>query len=90
MTEMPLDKFLTTVKPGDEWGWGIEIALLIRNHSERVEALVRDISRQGIHTPILIGTDGRCWDGHHRITAAFLLGLQTIPVTYAEQDAASC
>lgn len=87
MDEMPLKQFLTTVKPGDEWGWETEIELLRRNHSERIDALVLDIFSRGIQEPILIGTDSRCWDGHHRVTAAYILGLPSIPIIYAQKEA---
>lgn len=33
-----------------------------------------------VPSPISLGSDGRVWDGHHRIIAARRLGFATIPV----------
>lgn len=77
---MPLEEFLSTVRDGDEHGWEQEIGYLITRHTAKVNALKDDIRKQGILQPIHIGPDGRCWDGHHRVTAAVCLGLEYIPV----------
>lgn len=43
--------------------------------------LEQHLRAQGrIDQPILLGSDGRIWDGHHRITAARRLGFDAIPV----------
>jgi hypothetical protein len=48
------------------------------HYQRRLEA---HIAQQGrIDQPICLGSDGRVWDGHHRITAARRLGIETIPV----------
>lgn len=87
MTEMPLSEFLSTVKDGNDWGWETEIEYLRRNHGHRIELLTLDIFSRGIQSPVVIGPDLRCWDGHHRIAVAWGLGLETIPVTYAQKEA---
>lgn len=34
---------------------------------------------------ILLGHDGRVWDGHHRIVAARRLGIESLPVEFAQE-----
>src|SRR5690606_24415273 len=50
--------------------------------------LLTRIREEGIREPILLGTDGRVWDGHHRITVAMHLGLESVPVEFASEDGA--
>lgn len=38
------------------------------------------LAEHGITEPVLLGSDGRVWDGHHRIVAARRLGIEVIPV----------
>jgi hypothetical protein len=64
-----------------EWPWPQEFADLIRREPERVAALVLDVGENGVQQPILLGDDGRVWDGHHRILAALLTD-QLLPVEY--------
>jgi ParB-like chromosome segregation protein Spo0J len=40
------------------------------------------IEKTGIREPILLGNDGRVWDGHHRITAAHQLGIEEVPIKH--------
>lgn len=37
--------------------------------------------------PILLGTDGRVWDGHHRLCVADMLGLDAVPCEFADRGA---
>lgn len=83
--ETPLAGFMETVSPGDPHSWETEMAWIKEHHPQRLTDLTFDIAANGIQTPILIGTDFRCWDGHHRVTAAFDLGLENIPITYAKE-----
>lgn len=80
---MNLDDLLATVRDGDEHGWPAEFEYLRLNHGARIRALIGSVLRTGIRSPILIGSDGRIWDGHHRIYAAHVLGIRQIPVQYA-------
>ena len=68
---------------GNEAGWGVEFEWLRRNDADAIHRLLRLIKRDGITEPVLIGDDGRVWDGHHRIYVASLLGIRDIPVRYA-------
>lgn len=82
---MDLDYLMRHYTPGDGHSWSDEIDWLTDNHLLRLYCLSRNIKKHGIREPILLGDDGRVWDGHHRIAAAYQLGLQEVPVQYAEQ-----
>lgn len=69
-----LAQILTFWRPGSaDWTWAEEYADLIDNP---VTARVRDrVEADGFGfcddvAPILLGSDGRVWDGHHRIVLA--------------------
>jgi hypothetical protein len=76
-----LTDVLELFQDGDEHGWDQEFAYLATRWDE-MEPLIDSIRRDGIRNPIHLGNDGRIWDGHHRIYAAHLLGIEAIPVTY--------
>jgi hypothetical protein len=44
--------------------------------------LIAAIAVNGVATPLLLGDDGRVWDGHHRLLVARLLGIETLTVEY--------
>lgn len=84
MTEyMNLKRLMKNYRPGSydpPWGWRDEASDLL----PRLEsALIKDIAKNGILTPVLLGDDGRVWDGHHRIVIALSLGLSSVPVEFA-------
>lgn len=81
-----LVELLSTVKDGDEHGWDAEFEYLRMEHGARIRSLIGSILRTGIRAPILIGDDGRVWDGHHRLYAAHVLGFKQVPVEYARSD----
>lgn len=54
---------------GDEWTWDDERADLESRHELRT--LTMAVRRYGVLEPVQLGYDGRVWDGHHRILAAF-------------------
>lgn len=64
-----------------EWSWEEEYNKLINR--DRTKQLIESIRAEGIRVPILLGDDGRVWDGHHRITAATLLGIHEVPVEFS-------
>jgi ParB-like chromosome segregation protein Spo0J len=70
-------------RDGDERGWDEEFAWLRAHHAERLATIRETATVQGILEPVLLGADGRVWDGHHRLCVAIDLGLPTIPVRYA-------
>jgi hypothetical protein len=77
---MPLADLLRDYRDGDEHGWQTEFDWLWSNDGGRMDMLTSSIQRDGIRVPILLGNDGRVWDGHHRIAAADRLGLGSVPV----------
>ncbi|WP_217181568.1 ParB N-terminal domain-containing protein [Streptomyces sp. AC495_CC817] len=64
-----------------DWSWAEEYDSLIRE--PETQALLASIRTEGIREPVLLGNDGRVWDGHHRIVAAMHLELDTIPVEFS-------
>ncbi len=73
-TEVPLAHILTWWRPGSQdWSWAEEFRDLIgKVYTEDLHDRVR---REGIGfldyaAPVILGADGRVWDGHHRITIA--------------------
>lgn len=82
---MRLDDLLTRWRPGsqnDEWDWDDEYDWCWGHHQAAMADLVADIARNGIREPVLLGDDGRVWDGHHRIAAAIHLFLTEVPVVF--------
>lgn len=45
--------------------------------------LEEHIVERGVPGYVLLGDDGRVWDGHHRVVAARRLGIDAIHVMYA-------
>ena len=74
LRKMPLATILTFWRPGSyDWSWAEEFDDL-QNHSA-TPAIRRRVREEGIgfaddHSPVLLGNDGRVWDGHHRIVIA--------------------
>ncbi len=73
-------KRVFTVGSG-EWSWEEEVKKLANR--DRTKQLVESIHTEGIREPILLGNDGRVWDGHHRITVARHLGIRDVPVEFS-------
>jgi ParB-like chromosome segregation protein Spo0J len=79
----PLARILAEVRCGSQdWTWDEEWADLDRRHAETgyLDKLEQDIRANGITMPVLIGTDGRLWDGHHRLRLAVRIGIGYVPV----------
>lgn len=74
-----------SVGSGD-WPWIEEYENLIDQPD--TQKLLERIRVEGIREPILLGTDGRVWDGHHRIIIAMHLGLDSVPVEFAGEPGA--
>lgn len=72
---------LKLVRVGSQdWTWEEEFADLDARDGELMAGLERDIRANGIRKPVTIGSDGRLWDGHHRVRVAVRIGLTEIPV----------
>ena len=78
-----LQDILDNYKDGDEHGWEIEFRFLRLEHSDRIEELSAEVLRDGMKEPVLLGSDDRVWDGHHRLCVADLLGMEYVPVEFA-------
>jgi hypothetical protein len=79
----PLQRVLTEVRCGSQdWTWEEEWADLDQRHEETgyLVKLEQQIRENGITMPVLIGSDGRLWDGHHRLRIAVRLGIGYVPV----------
>ena len=84
---MQLVDLMRDYRDGEEHGWFTEFEWLRANDAEHLNALRADIAANGIRVPILLGNDGRIWDGHHRICAAYDLGLSDVPTTASLDEA---
>lgn len=81
----PLARLLAEVAPGsrDDWTWQEEHDDLWfgeDDDSHAMDDLATSMQENGQRTPVLIGDDGRLWDGHHRVVAAMRLGFDRILV----------
>lgn len=79
-----LEDILATYRDGDEGGWDNEFQWLLDNHAEKIADLLRDVRENGFKHPIILGTDGRVWDGHHRLLVARILNVKDIPCIRAD------
>lgn len=87
---VPLDALLAGYRPGSypaPWGWDDEERSLLGHvcaccgqPGHYQQALEAHIAANGLTQGVCLGTDGRVWDGHHRIVAARRLGLAYVPV----------
>ncbi|MFS4103821.1 hypothetical protein [Streptomyces sp. PD-S100-1] len=79
----PLTRVLAEVRCGSaDWSWDEEWADLDQRHAVTgyLTKLEQQIRENGITMPVLIGSDGRLWDGHHRLRVAVRLGIGYVPV----------
>lgn len=81
--QMRLSDLLRDYADGDGIGWMAEFDWLDDNHGSRLDMLTTSVQETGIREPILLGDDGRVWDGHHRIAVARRLGMDVVPVRLA-------
>lgn len=89
LTRMPLRRILAEWRPGShDWSWDDEYADLVDDDvTRRIEERVLD---EGIGftdhiAPVLLGSDGRVWDGHHRIVLAMKHGITELRVDEVER-----
>lgn len=79
---MRLDHLLAVFRVGSgDWSWQEEYDDLYTQPWQTM--LTEQIATEGIREPVLLGSDGRIWDGHHRICAAMRLGLDVVPVEWS-------
>lgn len=74
---------LANYRPGSYdatlWTWEEEFAELFNRDTYDILALWKSVKENGILEPILLGDDGRVWDGHHRLTVANMMKLEDVP-----------
>lgn len=77
-----LDRF----EPGDGGSWDEEFSLLESVHARRLMDVLRSVSSHGLVNPVRLSPPGehpeRVVDGHHRLWAAVMLGVDSVPVTF--------
>ena len=82
LASMPLAQIVTFWQPGSaNWSWAEEYADVL-THGRTAEIRAR-VDSEGIGfadhiAPIFLGSDGRVWDGHHRICIAIQRGIQSL------------
>lgn len=64
---MNLGRVLKEYRDGDETSWSQEFAYLRTHHARRIAELTVSIAIEGQRDPVMLGGDGRVWDGHHRL-----------------------
>jgi ParB-like chromosome segregation protein Spo0J len=65
-----------------EWGWHIDSVRLLEH--KKVVKLTSEIVKHGMIGEVVLGSDGRVWDGLHRIAIAMELGIPEIPFVYKD------
>lgn len=87
---LPLAAVLERWRPGsydEPWTWADEERDLLERaclccgepgHYQR--SLEAYMAEHGFTQGVCLGTDGRVWDGHHRIVAAKRLGIELVPL----------
>jgi hypothetical protein len=84
---MKLNYLFENWRPGSyDWSWDEEFADIMSQ--ARTEPVRKRVESEGIgfadsFAPVLLGSDGRVWDGHHRICLARELGINEIEVELA-------
>lgn len=84
LISMPLAQILTFWRPGShDWSWAEEYADVMAQ--ERTKPVRLRVEAEGIGfidhaAPVMLGSDGRVWDGHHRICIAIEKGIPSLMV----------
>lgn len=89
--DVHLSSLLVVFQPGDypERSWSEEFEWLWKNDAHRMKSIKRQVKEHGLDSfddPILLGSDGRVWDGHHRLAVAMKLGIKEVPVIFSGEE----
>lgn len=79
LSRMSPEKIMEGWRPGSydkPWTWKDECLDI---WAQNIEELMADINVNGIKEPVILGDDGRVWEGHHRICIAYWLSLPEVP-----------
>lgn len=82
----PLAQIITFWRPGShEWSWADEYADLMGRHAYTTDRIRDRVKEEGAGfidhaAPVMLGNDGRVWDGHHRICIAIEQGIPELAV----------
>ena len=85
-------QIVTFWRPGShEWSWADEYADLMGPHRDVTDRIYARVDAEGIdfadeYAPVLLGSDGRVWDGHHRICIAIQRGIHSLMCEVAGTD----
>ncbi|HYH51621.1 MAG TPA: hypothetical protein VEG38_18925 [Acidimicrobiia bacterium] len=87
---IPTLRVLTDWTPGSKdqpWTWEDEardlherVCLCCNQPGHYQRQLEAHVAEHGITQGICLGSDGRVWDGHHRVVAAIRLGIAQLPI----------
>ena len=80
---MEIAVLMKAYEPGSGLSWVEEARDLWDRDADQMTKLVRSVSTFGVLLPVLLGDDGRLWDGHHRLPAAHAALLTWVPIEYA-------
>ncbi|UJL29947.1 hypothetical protein HZU38_05450 [Mycolicibacterium vanbaalenii] len=73
---MTASEVMAMVSPGSGLSWPEELRHLWTEGWHDTSTLLSHVAADGeIAEPIIIGPDGRLWDGHHRLACALALSL---------------
>lgn len=92
LEKISLKELLTTWRPGShDWSWAKEQQDLLTRDAEKTAIIRQRVLMDGfnfanLHSPILLGSDGRVWDGHHRIILAMEYEPDFLWVDIARKD----
>lgn len=89
LTKKPVSQIITFWRPGScDWSWAEEYADVMSQ--ARTQPVRERVKNEGFGfvdhlAPVLLGSDGRVWDGHHRICLAIEQGVPELMVEMTEQ-----
>lgn len=72
---MTAGDIMAAVAPGSGLTWTEELNDLWTRDRCDMLRLLQSVVDKGICRPVLIGPDGRLWDGHHRVAVALALNV---------------
>jgi hypothetical protein len=90
LVSVPLSHILTFWRPGSgDWSWSEEYTKLIG--APVTDAVCARVNAEGFGfhdhiAPVLLGSDNRVWDGHHRIILAIQQAVPSLMVEFAGDD----